>query len=226
MDIFLYPSNSLFVKIVYAYMLYTLLWRGIRLPWLNSLPFLAPTPSRSFIARDRTLMNHACKRVLSEKGKYLSYRFVWENTSLHNFLLFHLRSHIKNSCFVFHQGFQTLRNNKSTQPLSFLSWCLEPMTKHSHSFLIYYIENVNTTRKHIRSYLKQKHVSCISFLGIENLQRRCSPIPSGWCSKNGCASWRSSREWCCRDRQTSSTLKSYKRCNEPRCFVYSSSGVE
>ena len=25
--------------------------------------------------------------------------------SLHNFLLFHFRSHIKNSCFVFHQGF-------------------------------------------------------------------------------------------------------------------------
>ena len=36
--------------------------------------------------------------------------------SLHNFLLFHLRSHIKNSCFVFHQGFQTPRNNKSTRP--------------------------------------------------------------------------------------------------------------
>ena len=36
--------------------------------------------------------------------------------SLHNFLLFHLRSQIKNSCFVFHQGFQTPRNNKSTRP--------------------------------------------------------------------------------------------------------------
>ena len=36
--------------------------------------------------------------------------------SLHNFLLFHFRSHIKNSCFVFHQGFQTPRNNKSTRP--------------------------------------------------------------------------------------------------------------
>ena len=31
--------------------------------------------------------------------------------SLHNFLLSHLRSHIKNSCFVFHHGFQTPRNN-------------------------------------------------------------------------------------------------------------------
>ena len=36
--------------------------------------------------------------------------------SLHNFLLFHLRSHIKNSCFVFHRGFQTPQNNKSTRP--------------------------------------------------------------------------------------------------------------
>ena len=27
-----------------------------------------------------------------------------------------LRSHIKNSCFGFHQGFQTPRNNKSTLP--------------------------------------------------------------------------------------------------------------
>ena len=27
-----------------------------------------------------------------------------------------LRSHFKNSCFVFHRGFQTLENNKSTQP--------------------------------------------------------------------------------------------------------------
>ena len=27
-----------------------------------------------------------------------------------------LRSHLKNSCFGFYQGFQTLRNNKSTRP--------------------------------------------------------------------------------------------------------------
>ena len=46
----------------------------------------------------------------------ISYCFVCENMSLHNFLLFHLRSHIKNSCFVFHQGFQTPWNNKSIPP--------------------------------------------------------------------------------------------------------------
>ena len=62
--------------------------------------------------------------------------------SLHNFLLFHLRSHIKNSCFVFHQGFQTPRNNKSTRP-SLLSRCLEPLMKHSHSFLIYYVKHLD-----------------------------------------------------------------------------------
>ena len=30
-----------------------------------------------------------------------------------------LRSNLRNSCFVFHQGFQTLENNKSTQPTAF-----------------------------------------------------------------------------------------------------------
>ena len=32
------------------------------------------------------------------------------------FLLFRLRSNLKNSCFEFHQGFRTPRNNKSTRP--------------------------------------------------------------------------------------------------------------
>ena len=40
------------------------------------------------------------------------------------FLLFairrRLRSHFKNSCFVFYRGFQTLENNKSPRPISFL----------------------------------------------------------------------------------------------------------
>ena len=34
------------------------------------------------------------------------------------FLLFRLRSHLKNSCFVFHQGFQTPLNNKSIRPVA------------------------------------------------------------------------------------------------------------
>ena len=35
--------------------------------------------------------------------------------SLHNFLLFHLRRHVKNSGFVLHHWFQTPRNHKSTR---------------------------------------------------------------------------------------------------------------
>ena len=56
-----------------------------------------------------------------------------------------LRSHVKNSCFVFHQGFQTPRNNKSTRPLSSVSRCLEPLMKHSHSFLTYYLTDRTRT---------------------------------------------------------------------------------
>ena len=42
--------------------------------------------------------------------------------SLHNFLLFHLRSHIKNSCFVFHQGSKHLETIKALglQPRAFI----------------------------------------------------------------------------------------------------------
>ena len=38
--------------------------------------------------------------------------------SLHNFLLFHLRSHIKNSCFVFHQEFQTVFGTPDQETLA------------------------------------------------------------------------------------------------------------
>ena len=48
--------------------------------------------------------------------------FIWggqsqKNVSLHIFfILYRFRGHLKNSCFGFHQGFQTPRNNKSTRP--------------------------------------------------------------------------------------------------------------
>ena len=65
-------------------------------------------------------MNHARKHVLLEKGKYLTlHNFLLFRLQKHvteYFQLFHLRSHIKNSCLVFHQAFQTPRNNKSTRP--------------------------------------------------------------------------------------------------------------
>ena len=48
--------------------------------------------------------------LISEGGQ------LQENVSLHIVLLYRLRSHLKNSCFGFHQGFQTPRNNKSTLP--------------------------------------------------------------------------------------------------------------
>ena len=67
--------------------------------------FWLPTPCRSFLTRGWTLMNHDCKRVLSDEGKYLTlHTFLLfrlrKHVTLHNFLLFHLRSHIKNSCFT------------------------------------------------------------------------------------------------------------------------------
>ena len=55
---------------------------------------------------------------------------IWENMSLHNFLLFHLRRHVKNSGFVLHHGFQTPRNRWKHEAadlvLSSVSRCLEP----------------------------------------------------------------------------------------------------
>ena len=64
------------------------------------------------------------------------------------FLLFairrRLRSHfmIRNSCFMFYRGFQTLENSNSTRPnglgLSSVILCLETSVRHSHFFLKYY----------------------------------------------------------------------------------------
>ena len=58
------------------------------------------------------------------------------------FLLFRLRSHLKNSCVGFHQGFQSPRNYEHSAcglVLSSVSRCLESLMKPSHSFLIYYL---------------------------------------------------------------------------------------
>ena len=68
------------------------------------------------------------------------------------FLLFairrRLRSHFKNSCFVFHRGFQTLENNKSTRPT-------ETPMKHSHSFLKDYL-------KKAFMFISSYYLKCIS----------------------------------------------------------------
>lgn len=49
---------------------------------------------------------------------------------------------IRNSCFMFYRGFQTLENKKSPRPnglgLSSVILCSETSVRHSHSFLKYY----------------------------------------------------------------------------------------
>ena len=79
--------------------------------------------------------------------------FIWDETCfsseikhLHfneiNFLLFHLRRHVKNSGFVLYHGFQIPRNRWKHSAcglvLSSVSQYLEPVIKHSPSFLTYY----------------------------------------------------------------------------------------
>ena len=55
-----------------------------------------------------------------------------------------LRSHFKNSCFVFYRCFQTLENNKSPRlnglRLSSVFSCVETPVKRSRSFLKYYVK--------------------------------------------------------------------------------------
>ena len=66
-----------------------------------------------------------------------------------------LRSHFKNSCFVFYRRFQTPENNKSLRPnglgLSSVFSCVETPVKHSHSFFKYYVINFS-----IRSFCFQR----------------------------------------------------------------------
>ena len=82
--------------------------------------------------------------------------FIWDETCfssevkhLHfneiDFLLFHLRRHVKNSGFVLYHGFQIPRNRWKHSAcglvLSSVSQYLEPVIKHSPSFLTYYLNN-------------------------------------------------------------------------------------
>ena len=62
--------------------------------------------------------------------------------SLHNnFLLFHLRSHIKNSCFVFHQGFQTPRKHEAVgRVLLLFRGVWRPRSNTTHEFLIWLLK--------------------------------------------------------------------------------------
>ena len=65
--------------------------------WLTYLP------RKSLIFGSETLVNHACNRLRAKNWHcIISYFFIWQEMSLHNFLLLDLRSRLKNSCFVFH----------------------------------------------------------------------------------------------------------------------------
>ena len=79
--------------------------------------------------------------------------------SLHNFLLFHLRRHVKNSGFLLHHGFQIPRNRWKHSAcglvLSSVSRYLEPVIKHSPSFLTYYFTVVE--RVHHGLFLGPHH---------------------------------------------------------------------
>ena len=140
MEIFLHPSSSPLLKNVNAYFFLYLVdgeygFLDLILFLVNHFRLLNHAAPSSLTAG--TLMNHACNRVLTEKGK---------NLTLHNFLLFHLTKHVtafekklvlRFSCFAsffIRPGFQTPRNNKSTPPSASFSRCLEPLMKNSHSF--------------------------------------------------------------------------------------------
>ena len=61
-------------------------------------------------------------RNMARLHRYINYcSFIWggQYKKMYHcisFLLFRLRSHLKNSCFRFHQGFHTARKNKNTRP--------------------------------------------------------------------------------------------------------------
>ena len=81
--------------------------------------FSFPKLCRTFFTRDRTLMNHVCKQ------------FLGKNTAL--FLFVSFEKTCQNSGFV---HLETLL--KSTRPYL----CLEPVMKHSTSFLTHNLEHI------------------------------------------------------------------------------------
>ena len=88
MEIFLHPSSSTLFKNVNAYLFLYLVdgeydFLDLTLFLVNHFRFLNHAAPCSLMAR--TLMNHACNRVLTEKGT---------NLTQHNFLLFHLTKHV------------------------------------------------------------------------------------------------------------------------------------
>ena len=71
----------------------------------------------SLNANCTTTIHNTCKGVLFSKSKNVTLHFyhwlIWENMSLHIFLLFHLRRHIKKSGWCFITGSKHLETDKS-----------------------------------------------------------------------------------------------------------------
>ena len=98
-----------------------------------------------------------------------------ENVSLHYFLLFHLRRHVKNFGFVLHQGeFQTPRNRWKHSAydlvLASVSRCLELVMKHSPSLLTY---DVNYVKVLDETMYNATHSSCKLFKPLKDPLEIC-----------------------------------------------------
>ena len=97
MEIFLHPSSSPLSKNVNAYLFLYFVdgeygFLDLILFLVNHFRLLNHAASSSLMAgTSGTLINHACNRVLTEKGKKLT---------LHNFLLFHLTKHVSAEFFI------------------------------------------------------------------------------------------------------------------------------
>ena len=113
--------------------------------------------------------------------------FIWDETCfsseikhLHfneiNFLLFHLRRHVKNSGFVLYHGFQIPRNRWKHSAcglvLSSVSRYLEPVIKHSPSFLTYYVKHV----KYFTLWKMQGNIICEILNHVRNHVKTFSQI--------------------------------------------------
>ena len=74
---------------------------------------------KASVVKTRTLWSQTVRWLNKRRQKSHAY-VIFAFFCSFCFLLFairrRLRSHFKNSCFVFHRGFQTLENNKSTRP--------------------------------------------------------------------------------------------------------------
>ena len=92
-----------------------------------------------------------CALIIQKKAKITCLWFLLSFVLLFSFFLLfairrRLRSHFKNSCFVFYRAFQTPENVKRNRPngfvLSSVFSCLETLVKHSHPFLKYYFKHL------------------------------------------------------------------------------------